>query len=142
MIWRKPYETHVLPNHTFPTVDAVSLVGEAASFPQSGAVVGGFSLEALPSIEIWRRLLPDPPKLLLFDVGPRELELALPKSIHASTFVSTNSESWFTEMMHPDKDQPFAMVQADGQTPLAMVGLATEEALDAFIASLRTASKS
>ncbi|MEZ5162159.1 MAG: hypothetical protein R2688_00095 [Fimbriimonadaceae bacterium] len=130
MLWREHYNTT---RKTVGQLDwsAVNLFGEPVS--NVDVVLGGFALEHLVKIEVWRRLFEsERPDVNLFCglIGTYELDelgLLVPPSWHGNYGVLAGEFS----MIEPQA--PFCWHQKSGE---AWIGLATEDAWDEVLAIL------
>ena len=137
MIWRAPQKSLEITNLSLPALTGYSLTGQAKQFPMDGLILGGFGADALQGCAVWRKLIETdlnlPSETVILTGNAEAVTYALPKSLYQTAFIAEPNEVWQRAL-----SPLFALISKGAQIPLAVQGLPTEEAWDAFAATARS----
>ena len=140
------YATRELASAKAPSIDGITLSGEAFRPGPIVLITGGFDWRAQAELGIWRKLLTEvAPQFTCWTVylggNPNDrlvvnLQALTPQSLWPVTVVSRNTGPW-RDLVQPDRpERSFGTLIKGGNAFPLMVGLPTEEALDRFVAML------
>jgi len=131
VIWRESYSTKIVRDQPAATGPFFDLDGTETALEDGPIVTGPVNLWT--EIEAWRKLVAEHhPTLLIVDCGPAErdlLDMLVPDSLKPSIRTTESDLGW-------REDRAIAAIQRKGGWPIAMIGPATEEALELFLSEL------
>lgn len=131
MIWRESYSTKIAHDPAPAAGPFFDLEGRPAELPD-GAIIAG-PARLWTEIEAWRKLVAEHrPTLLILGCRPEDLsllEMLVPGSIKPQIRTTEAELEW-------REDRAVATIQRQGGWPIAMIGPATEEALERYLSEL------
>lgn len=131
MIWRESYSTKIAHDPAPAAGPFFDLEGAPAELLDGAVIAGPMSLWT--EIEAWRKLVAEHhPTILILECRREDLsllEMLVPDSIKPQIRTSKADLDW-------REDRAVAAIQRQGGWPIAMIGPATEEALELFLSEL------